>query len=243
VKAFLDNFASILGATTVGMLLLSVSHEYGYFWIVGSRFQTFLTTSDYFSNAILWLPWFAVILYVTLDWDVLFGTRRYSTFGWNWSTPLWLIVIIGVPIGAFFFFSPPSATYYIGPAVVLWLMYAPKHLPFANATDEFLIHRIMVVVPVVMAAAFVWGSNQGQSDLTSFAEPYTIVAKGSGNPHRIILRTFDKGILARDTVDNRVEFIKWDDVSDLYRYAPPTANVTLSCSWFGIHCSRQPNIP
>jgi hypothetical protein len=75
MKAFLDNFAAILGAVTVSLLLLSVTHEYGYFWIVGSRFQTFLTTSDYFSNAILWLPWLPVVLLAYADLDVLLGKR------------------------------------------------------------------------------------------------------------------------------------------------------------------------
>jgi hypothetical protein len=94
VKAFLDNFAAILGATTAALLLVSVMHEYGYFWIVGSRFQTFLSTTDYFSNAILWLPWLFVMLYSYVDWDVLLGKRKYG-FGWNWGTYLWFLVIFG----------------------------------------------------------------------------------------------------------------------------------------------------
>ncbi len=56
MKALLDNFAAVLGSATIGLLLLSITHEYGYFWVVGSKFQTFLTTTDYFSNAILWVP-------------------------------------------------------------------------------------------------------------------------------------------------------------------------------------------
>jgi hypothetical protein len=75
MKTFLDSFAAILGAVTVALLLISVSHEYGYFWEVGSRFQAFLATSDYFGNAVMWLPALLIILYAYLDWDVLLGFR------------------------------------------------------------------------------------------------------------------------------------------------------------------------
>jgi hypothetical protein len=67
MKAFLDNFAAVLASATLALLLLSVCHEYGYFWGVGSRFQTFVSTTDYFSNAILWLPVLLILLYAYLD--------------------------------------------------------------------------------------------------------------------------------------------------------------------------------
>jgi hypothetical protein len=46
MKEFLDNFAAILGAATIALLLFAVCHEYGYFWVIGSQFQTFVSTSD-----------------------------------------------------------------------------------------------------------------------------------------------------------------------------------------------------
>ena len=56
MKAFLENFAAILGASTLALLLMSASHEYAYFWAVVRFFQTFLATSGYFSKAVLRLP-------------------------------------------------------------------------------------------------------------------------------------------------------------------------------------------
>ena len=56
MKAFLENFGTVLGAVTAALLLMSVVHEYGYFWPIGRHFQTFVTTSDYFVNAVVWLP-------------------------------------------------------------------------------------------------------------------------------------------------------------------------------------------
>jgi hypothetical protein len=77
MKAFLENFGAIVGSASLGLLLISVAHEYGYFWVVG-YFQTFLGTSDYFNNAILWVPAVAFGLLTFVDWDVLLETARFN---------------------------------------------------------------------------------------------------------------------------------------------------------------------
>ena len=68
MKALLDNFAAIFGTATVVMLVMSVTHEYGYFWSIGLQFQTFLTTTDYLANGVLWLPFALVFMYGTIQW-------------------------------------------------------------------------------------------------------------------------------------------------------------------------------
>ncbi len=244
MKAFLDNFAAVLGAATVALLLLSVSHEYGYFWVIGSHFQTFLTTTDYFSNAVLWLPALFIAIYAYLDWDVMLGLRRYALPGCNWNGVVWAFIVIVLPIIAFFFFPYPSPFTFILPLVIVWLMYGARLLPFADTDAELLlqVRRVLTILPVVMAVAFGWGISQGINDLRSFGEPYTLQTKASPNQHRILLRTFDKGILARDVAESRIEFIQWDELLKLYRFAPPPRAVPLSCSWFGLNCHNAPTI-
>ena len=56
MKAFLDQFAAILGAATVTVLLMSVCHEFGYFTLIGRHFQTLLSTTDYLANGVVFLP-------------------------------------------------------------------------------------------------------------------------------------------------------------------------------------------
>jgi hypothetical protein len=104
MKTFLDNFAAVLGSATIALLLLSVSHEYGYFWIVGSKFQTFLSTTDYFSNAILWVPVMIIGMYGYLDWDVLLGKRR-DEIGRGWWNAIFFLSMFGSPVIAFFFYD------------------------------------------------------------------------------------------------------------------------------------------
>jgi hypothetical protein len=71
VKAFLEHFAAIIGSVTVSVLALSMSHEYGYFWTIGSQYQALLTTADYFANGVLWLPVAVFGIFYWIDWNRL----------------------------------------------------------------------------------------------------------------------------------------------------------------------------
>jgi hypothetical protein len=62
-KPVLDKFPTIITASTFFVLVLAVTHEWGYFWVIGTHFQTLMSPSDYLSSGLLWLPylgiWFA----------------------------------------------------------------------------------------------------------------------------------------------------------------------------------------
>jgi len=58
----IDHRAKATAVATFGVLLLSVTYEWGYFNALGSEFQTLASTSDYFSNAVEWIPTACVIV-------------------------------------------------------------------------------------------------------------------------------------------------------------------------------------
>lgn len=244
MKALLDNFAAVLGSATIGLLLLSVTHEYGYFWVVGSKFQTFLTTTDYFSNAILWVPLMVFAVYAYLDWDVLLGKRRYD-IGCGWSKTIWFVSMFVWPVIAFFFLSDFLIFTFILPVVFVWVAFVAGKLPYAESESEVqqLVHRAMVIAPVVALVSFGSGLGQGQGALQGFNEPYQLELKTGNKMNRILLRTFDKGVLVRDPSENRIEFIKWDELQKLSRFAPRERNMPLSCSLFGLNCNQPTIVP
>jgi hypothetical protein len=187
MKAFLDNFAAVLGMATVALLLVSLSHEYGYFWHVGRHFQTFLTTSDYFNNAILWLPFIVFGLYVYLDWGILLGVKPFPPFGFNWASAIFGAFIAVLLLAQVFFTS--SAFGIVLSILPLWFMYGMRLLPFSEANSEILlqVRRALFIVPVVGAMLFAWGVDRGKYDILSFDEPYTIQTKAGEILHRILL--------------------------------------------------------
>src|SRR6266436_6198252 len=71
MKALLENIAAILGTVTAAVLTMSWAHEYGYFASVGRQFQTFLTTSDYLTNGVLWLPLAILFIFTNVSWKSL----------------------------------------------------------------------------------------------------------------------------------------------------------------------------
>src|SRR5262245_58621229 len=56
MRWLLENAAKAIGLLSFSLLALSVVHDWGYFYVVGSRFRTVQTTYDYIANAIDWLP-------------------------------------------------------------------------------------------------------------------------------------------------------------------------------------------
>lgn len=237
MKGLLDNFAAAIGALTIGLLLLSVIHEYGYFWIIGGRMQSFLTTGDYFANAIVWLPLFVMLAYSVLDWGVLTDSKKVYRFGelrTRTGKILWISIAVFFPVLTFLFLGAASL-WPIG--IILsawWLGYVKPTLPFATAEDDTKRygHKLISFLPVVAVLSFIWGLTQGIGDLKNNIEPYSVVLKAGDTEDGILLRTFDKGILFREFAHKRVEFLKWDEITKLYRSAPEVWQQPVACGWF-----------
>jgi hypothetical protein len=227
------------------VILMSMSHEYGYFWVIGRQFQTFLTTSDYFNNAVLWLPGMAIVLWGYLDWDVLLGKRTLAPPGFNLPGAIVFLIIFSFPVFGFFYLAPDFPYTYLMPFVLLWLAYGPRIFPVKEPDPDLIRHakRAFVIVPVLAVMLFAWGISQAQTDLKSTDEPYTLEMKRGAPLVRNILRTFDKGILVRDTVYNQIEFVNWDEVSQITRFKAPLSEEPLSCSWLHLNCFNRNAVP
>jgi hypothetical protein len=65
----------------------------------------------------------------------------------------------------------------------------------------------------------VWGFTQAIADLRNSAEPYIAQLKSGETQNGVLLRTFEKGILFRDIAGQRVEFLEWPQIINLYRSA------------------------
>src|ERR1700704_427534 len=108
MKDFVDNFAAVVGAATLALLLFSVCHEYGYFWVIGSHFQTFASTSDYFTNATQWIVFALVLLYTWMDWKATLGLQSYyAPLSKDWRTWAFPALVL-IPFLLITFFSPYS---------------------------------------------------------------------------------------------------------------------------------------
>jgi hypothetical protein len=246
MKEFLDHFAAILGAATVGLLLFSVCHEYGYFWIIGGHFQTLVSTSDYFTNATQWIVFTLMILYTWMDWKATFGLRRYySPISMDWRT--WIFPAVALfPFLLVTFFSPNSVDFALFfMFAYLWLVYGVRNVPFADSDEPVYkkIRAAILAVPFFAVLAFVAGKQKGVSALATMSDPYQVKVKGGEVRSRILLRSFDKGLLVRSPADERVEFIKWDQIEEVTKVSPKARDESYSCQWLEINCFKKSIVP
>jgi hypothetical protein len=251
VKAFLENFAAIVGVFTLSLLAMSWAHEYGYFWSIGRQFQTFLSTTDYLTNDVLWLPLTLFSLYGLIDWWRL-KEDAPPTLDWmrDWkrkSTWLWiaggLLTLIGWVIGV----TWPISYLSLGTAVlwvtIIWSYAWRRYLPGnVEAPWDAILRQTIRLGPPFLIGMFLYGSVDANRDLTRTDEAYVFQFKGQQDKRlRIFLRTFDKGLLTRNPIDNTLEFYKWDDVASISRINPGVSR-PLACWVTGWMCGSQPPV-
>jgi hypothetical protein len=228
MREILEKFPGILALLTVILLVMSVSHEYGYFWVVGSHFQTFLSTTDYLANGILWLPLGLIFIYGNVEWW-RFKDQNKPPKDWKkLKTWIWpAIVFLGYASLFAFAEWPPNFLIgfsLLGVLVFVWSKIWRSLLPDLGIEEPFksAIENIILVAPPAMAGMFIWGWVNASTDLISTSEPYvlSLVSEPSSHEMRTLLRTFDKGLLVRNPSSNRVEFYKWDDVASISKPVP-----------------------
>lgn len=240
MKELLESSATIVAALSTLIVALSVSHEYGYFMMVGSQFQAFVTTSDYLSNAIFWLPVTIIFSYVYLDWRGILAPLVPKKEDWKtWIGPV--LFILGFPIFWVFYGSPSFPVVLLAPAIYLWAILFNRWMAKYKESGERVISLLRIVqfgVPVA-AFTFTMGVMDGNNDLQRSTDPYIIQIKDNDQPiSRIILRNFERGILVREPPKTRVEFLKWENITSVARISEPMRNDPLSCGWFKIGCFK-----
>ena len=155
-------------------------------------------------------------------------------------------LIILLPLILIMFFSPYS--FDIGLLFLFayfWLVYGSRKVPFAGSADpiQSKLRAAMLAAPVLALAAFFAGKQRADSALATTHDPYKLKIKGGEERNRILLRSFDKGLLVRSPVDERVEFIKWDQIEEVKKPSPKDRGESLSCLWFRINCFKNETTP
>jgi hypothetical protein len=247
VKAFLEHFAAILGAATAALLAMSWTHEYGYFSTIGRQFQTFLTPADYVANGALWLPLAILFIQQTVQWSSLAvepADKGPKLTGWKnivaWT--IWLLWVAFIVSTVTWPIDYSQASVIMGFIVLFWGSYWKKFYSRVSLDESFqLIARELIRLgPIILVGMYIYGSVNAADDLTRTNNVYLFKFKDEKVPPHlyIFLRNFDRGVLARDAVEKRILFLKWDDLKEVSSTTPEKTN-SLSCWVFGFQCSDR----
>jgi hypothetical protein len=244
MKAFLEHFAAIIGAFTVAVFAMSWCHEYGYFWVIGRQFQTFLTTTDYLTNVVLWLPLAVLFLYFYGEWSYLKDEEPKKS---DWSTRKTMVaasMIILITLGFFTAISWPPDLWSFGMllffVIVVWSAIWRKFVPVAPVEEPFayVLKNVIRVAPPLLIGIFIYGLVNANQDLTGKYDPYAFQFKGQPTAKLLFfLRNFDRGALVRDQVDNKMTFYRWEDIEAISRTAGEIYG-PMTCWMFPSWCSR-----
>lgn len=245
MKEFFDAAPKVIGVTSFIVLFMTIVHEWGYFYVLGWHLQTLATTYDYLTNAVVWFPTTASILFGAQFLEATMVVEG-DKVRLNRVT---LVMVSAVPIIgilAYLFFggdgSPALAVTSL--CGIMSVFYLVKIVPGKWITKDWK-HRFVVVAPLVPLTMLGYGISEGYSDLAKTTDVYAINQKEQqGTRQLVLLRNFEKGILVRDVPARRIEFIRWDNVTSISRLAASQKAVGYLCLWFGIVCrGSDPNNP
>lgn len=257
ISEFGEMLVKIGGAFSLTALILTIFHELGFYYVAGAEFRELMTTSDYFSSAFTWLPetmYFAFIAgVVTTAFHMPRLNRMYRHPGA--STPAWELTlaytsrftVIGAALVTMF--GPPGIFLNEYP-VLVWLTVYVWAIVWVYLSNRLAILEglprafwvLMLIGPVLITNSYLSGVREAYIAFMGYPNAYTLEeTKANAGRNVIVLRNLDKGLLVRDPVSTRTEFIKWDQVAKLAKVGGGPRAWPLSCEFFGLFCGKEPS--
>jgi hypothetical protein len=254
VKWIFENFTKLLGLLSFCLIAAATIHDWGYFYVVGSKFRSIQTTYDYITHAIEWMPQFLFIGGVagytgralraatTSHGDTgLSGQGIRRRYREQVIISVFNAVIVGVPsvLLSLTFPYPRNLIYFIGGLLIL---VASVCATFTMSPTRFILFLLAAFACVIFIVGISDGAVDSVGDIQPASNVYSLQLKGgSGESQALLLRSFEKGVLVRSPSDNRIEFIRWDQIEKLSH----RVGVELEhsgCGWFHFFC-REVVVP
>lgn len=180
------------------------------------------------------------------DWEAWKQWRPWRTWR-TWAAPLFLGVI-GVWNVAIATWPPQSYLMIYLTTFLIWVwarLHRRMFPPLDVLSDEqnSIYQRIVKFGPPSLIVVFTWGMVQGSSDAKSVGDPYLVKFKDRERAEeRIFLRNFDRGLLMRNAVSQKIEFHRWDEVVTLERVPREPAG-PLACYLITAFCPPPATSP
>lgn len=254
---FLDSVPKAVGLFSVSVLVLSVFHEAGFYYAVGGGFGRLVSTADYLSGAVAWIPETIYVCFVAIVVALVVNQSKYNfafkypgeaipeaisekIMFWMYASTLILAVVAT-------FIGPPSAfvdtqfalvwvVFYVWIATAAYLI---RKISFIESLPRTA--RVMLaVVPILITNSWIAGVAEAYRVFFRLQPVFTIMS-GDDERHVNLLRSFDKGVLVRDPVRASVELIRWDKIAKLSTPSTPR-NRSLICVFTGYTCD-VPDLP
>ena len=239
VKSILDNAPKATALLTFCVLILTIFHDWGYFSIIGIKFQFLQTPYDYIANSITWLPLSLSLCALNAVPLLVFGedvlTRRL--FGDPSDLPRKLLlarirmfwhqggivcgILAVVLVICSYFVRFPASIVAISFAVMtgyfsLALFITPTLFGKSFSRPVGQLIPVAIVFPVILCLAFILGGHEALTSTSSLDNIYALTNKdGIVIKQVLLLRTLDKGALTYDLGNKKIAFKRWDGLTSM----------------------------
>lgn len=249
VKKNGTGFGYYAGIFTTLAVCLSVTHEYAYFSIIGSKFGHMLTTRDYLSIVVEWAPAtfigfivgiVAAILLRRVERgmteDELISTAPYPKFTKYFRKSSDWALLAGVPVISVLavIFGPNDSLASVGLLGVYFWGALCLYLFSHQSTGSTLPIRVKVTLllgPNFILISYLFGISHAYADLRVNDGRYAVNLHDGRSLHSDkLLRLLDSGVLFR--VESQVTFQPWSQISSLSATVEPYERKIRICQYW-----------
>jgi hypothetical protein len=258
LTGLLDSAPKAIAILGFLLLLMTVLHDWGFFWIVGSGYQSIQTPYDHLANSIEWLPEnlliVAICIFVVEFPDFLKGddegfenVREYTAEKkirkMRWPIFLFCVFVFALAYVTEEKFASTGFFLALMLALLTMMVFAGPAL-YHKLGNQRNYTFPTFLIPLLIVTAFVSGNLEAYSALSRFSDVYRVTFKGEKVANVIILRNFEKGALMWQPVEQRTIFSRWEQIDSIAHFiAPKFVAESLSCQHLGILCKNSGIIP
>lgn len=257
IQSILDSASKVIALLSFSILILTVVHDWGYFWVVGLRFQSMQSPYDYLANSIEWLPYHLasglltvllgfILMTIEKDPKYFWGVRsrkerrtaEKAFFALSVLTVIAAIFLSRFRISAFALLL--SNAYAMLLALLVRFTGFLTWFPAARTRAA----RNVLLLPSLVLISFGLGANAAEDAVQSTTSVYRLDLKNSASMSVTLLRSMEKGALIWDGAVQRATLIRWDQIERISRVVGDhKREEALACSWFGFFCRNVPLLP
>jgi hypothetical protein len=247
-----EKIPSLLAVATFSALSLTVAHEWGYFGIIGTDFQSLFTTYDYLSELLVAIgPAFVALAVLLAIHVAAMRADNFKAVGRSTAKSKWVRFIsdwfweifYSIMFVLVLLFSDETTRFYVYLVVgLIWTraigyVYGHDHFAKFKMTPVGL---LLLGLPAFMLCAYGLGRDGAYRDLKQTAAQYRLHLKSrAASQSVILLRLLDKGLVVLDPVSKAVAFQPKEDIKLIERDAPTWETRSLVCRHYGWSCPKH----
>lgn len=244
----------VVATVSFVVLTLAFVHEWAFYSVVGSEFQSLMSVADYFNSAVAWLPWAGLGFVVAIIWRLLDKTRNvpreikeyyYKQNRIRWlldRSPLWFFYFTAIGAGGFQFLF---GDWYTRGALDLLFMALWVHLFMYLIDQESIagvltkeLSQVLVFAPMLLFMAYIGGLTEAASSISQREPNFIGRLKGQYREREwLVLRILSSGVIVREASADRLRFVKWDEIVALEKPISKINRNGLVCRISGLLCS------